>query len=145
MDIQFLVTFLAVAVTLLLAHPVGDYMVQTPHQANNKGLTGCQSAKGRWNAAKHALTYTATLSAAVLSVLALAGFTGSYSTVLAVLMLNGLTHYVIDRRWTLELFARKILRKSEWIDNDKGALPHLDQTAHLALFLPVALVIAAIA
>jgi hypothetical protein len=137
--------FGAVALTLLMMHGPADYFVQTDHQAQHKGLTGDRSAEGRWNAAKHALSYTVTQAIAVVLVLAVFGFDGSYAVVVAGLVLNGLTHYVIDRRWTLEVFARRVMRKSGWIDNDPGALPHLDQAAHLGLFFPVALLIAALA
>lgn len=142
MNVETAVTFGAVGITMLLAHPVADYFVQTDHQAQHKGLTGARSAEGRWNAAKHAFTYTLTQLAAVVLMLAATGFTGSYGVVVVGLMLNGATHYVIDRRWTLEVFARRVMRKSGWIDNDPGALPHLDQAAHLGLFLPIALLIA---
>lgn len=136
-------TFGVVVLTMLLTHPVADYFVQTDYQAQHKGLTGDRSAEGRLNAAAHAFSYTCTQVIAVILMLGTLGFTGSYIVVVAGLVLNGVTHYVIDRRWTLEAFAR-LIGKSGWIDNDPNALPHLDQAAHLGLFLPIAAFIAAL-
>jgi hypothetical protein len=129
---------------LVAGHYLADYWVQTDHQAQHKGLTGDRSREGRWNAFKHAATYTLTVSGAVLGTAAATGASVNAWTVLALLALNGVTHYVIDRRWTLEWVARKI-GKGGWIDNDKTALPHLDQAAHLAIFGPVALAISVLA
>lgn len=145
MDIQDGLTFTAAAAALLIAHPVGDYMVQTPHQATHKGLKGPDSWCGWWNAFKHAATYSLTLFLAVWGVLSALGWNGSVGTLALVIAANGVTHMVIDRRWTLEWFARTVLRKGPWIDNDPGALAHLDQAAHLAIFGPVALAVCALA
>jgi hypothetical protein len=56
----------------------------------------------------------------------------------AALAANGMTHYAIDRRWTLEAFARKI-GKGGWIDNDETAMMHLDQAAHVVILGAAAL------
>lgn len=144
MNTEFALTFIVIALTMFLTHPVADYFVQTDHQARHKGLTGARSWEGRLNGTVHAMTYTATQMITIVLVLVACGFTGSYEVVLLGLMLNGITHYLIDRRWTLECFARRVMRKSGWIDSDPNALAHLDQAAHIALFLPVALGIAAL-
>ncbi len=127
---------------LVIGHYLADFWVQTDHQSRHKGLTGPDSWCGRWNAAKHAFTYTITLLGVLGAVL---GATGApYSTrslyaVLALVIANGVTHYIIDRRWTLEWLARR-LGKGGWIDADRAsAMMHLDQAAHLAIFGPVAL------
>ena len=142
MDIDAGITFGVVALTMLMTHPVADYAVQTDHQAQHKGLTGARTREGWWNAAKHAFSYTVTQVLVVGLVLEALDFTGSFGVVVLVLIANGLTHMIIDRRWTLEWFARNVLLKSGWIDADKTALPHLDQTAHIGLFVPAALAIA---
>jgi hypothetical protein len=144
MNTDFILYFTAAATCLLIAHPIGDYFVQTDHQTQHKGLRGAHVAEGRWNCAKHAITYTLTQAAVMFTVFGFAGYDGPYGLVGVMLGLNGFTHYAIDRRWTLEAFARNIMRKGGWIDNDPGALATIDQAAHLALFLPVALGIAAI-
>jgi hypothetical protein len=66
------------------------------------------------------------------AVMVIDGIDVHYPLTLLALVLNGVTHYVIDRRWTLEAFARG-MGKSGWIDADKTAMMHLDQAAHLVL------------
>lgn len=124
---------------LVIGHYLADFWVQTDHQSRHKGLTGPDSWCGRWNAAKHAVTYTATLFGVVAGVLAATGADWDPGVTAALVVGNGLTHYVIDRRWTLEWLARR-LGKGGWIDADRAsAMMHLDQAAHLAIFGPVAL------
>lgn len=144
MNAEFLLIFAASAACLLLAHPIGDYFAQTDHQAQHKGLREHRTREGRLNCFAHALTYTFTHIAVMFSVFLSAEYHGPYLLVAFILALNGITHYVIDRRWTLEWFARDVLGKSGWIDNDPTALATLDQAAHRALFLPVALAVAAV-
>ncbi len=133
---------------LLVAHYLGDYFIQTDVQAQNKGRRGSyiENRIGRMHCLAHALTYTATLAFVLGAVFVVTDvpFTLQAGTVVcAALFLNGITHYVIDRRWTLEAFARKI-GKSGWIDNDPEALPKLDQAAHLVLLGVAALVLTAL-
>lgn len=141
---EFMIYFGAAVASLLVAHPIGDYFVQTDHQAQHKGLRGHRSNEGRLNCFVHALTYTLTQIAVMFCVFGLSSYDGPYTAVAVILVLNGLTHYVIDRRWTLEWFARYVLAKDDWIDNDPTALATIDQAAHRALFLPVALAIASV-
>lgn len=122
---------------LLVAHYLGDYFVQTDVQAQHKGKRGTRLFNhiGRVQCLWHAWTYTLTLIGVLWAVLAVSDVEMTAWTELAmcaVLVLNGVTHYVIDRRWTLEAFAR-FIGKSEWIDNDPEALPKLDQAAHVVL------------
>ena len=144
MNNEFLLYFTAAVACLLIAHHLGDYFVQTDHQAQHKGLRGARLREGQLNCAAHALTYTLTQIGMFSWVFGISGYEGPWLIVFALLLLNGVTHYVIDRRWTLEWFACVVLDKSGWIDNDPEALPKLDQAAHLVLFLPVALGIAAV-
>lgn len=133
---------------LLVAHYLGDYFVQTDVQAQHKGKRGTPLFNyiGRIHCLWHALTYTLTLVGASLLVLAISGVELTARTQLivwSVLVLNGVTHYVIDRRWTLEAFARRI-GKSGWIDHDPEALPKLDQAAHVVLLGIAALALTAL-
>lgn len=141
---DFLLYFLGAAVCLLLAHYIGDYFVQTHHQAKHKGLTDDRLREGQLNCLKHATSYTLTQIVVMCGVFFASSYGGPYFFVVAALVVNGVAHYMIDRRWTLELFARAVLHKGEWIDNDPHALPALDQAAHFALFLPVAATIAVV-
>jgi hypothetical protein len=140
--------FATVFAAFLIGHYLGDYFVQTDVQAQNKGRRGSRLENfiGRIHCFWHALGYTTTL-AGVLGVALLVegvevGGRGSL-VVWSALILNGITHYIIDRRWTLEAFARRI-GKSGWIDNDPEALPKLDQAAHVVLLGAFALAIAAL-
>lgn len=133
---------------LIAAHYLGDYFVQTDVQAQHKGKRGTRLFNyiGRIHCLWHALTYTVTLGIVLLLVLDMSGVELTTQTQLiawAVLIMNGVTHYVIDRRWTLEAFAR-LIGKSGWIDNDPEALPKLDQAAHLVLLGVAAFVLTAI-
>jgi hypothetical protein len=137
--------FGTVMAALLVGHYLGDYFIQTDHQARHKGMTGPRSAEGRANCAAHAVTYTATLCGVLAAALHVEGVELTAASSLAVwsaLILNGVTHYMIDRRWALEWFAR-LIGKSGWIDNDAEALPKLDQAAHIVLLGAAALAIAA--
>lgn len=138
--------FATVFAAFLIGHYLADYFVQTDHQAQHKGLTGSRSNEGRRNCAVHAITYTATLAGVLglaLNVEDVAFSTTASLVVWAALILNGITHYVIDRRWTLEALAR-FMGKSGWIDADREALPKLDQAAHVVLLGVFALAIAAL-
>lgn len=140
--------FGAIMGALLVAHYLGDYFVQTDVQAQHKGKRGTRLFNyiGRIHCLRHALTYTATLGIVLLLVLDVSGVELTARTHLimwSVLVLNGVTHYVIDRRWTLEAFAR-LIGKSGWIDNDPEALPKLDQAAHLVLLGGVAYALTAL-
>lgn len=138
--------FGTIMAALLVGHYLGDYFVQTDVQAQNKGRRGSRLENfiGRIHCFWHALGYTSTL-AGVLGVVMIATdmpYTSlGIAVIWAALILNGVTHYVIDRRWTLEAFAR-LIGKSGWIDNDPEALPKLDQAAHIVLLGATALVIA---
>lgn len=134
---------------LLVAHYLGDYFVQTDVQAQHKGKRGTRLFNyiGRIHCLWHALTYTLTMLGVLIGVLLVSGVElnpREHLVVCVTLMLNGVTHYVIDRRWTLEWFARDVLRKDGWIDNDPEALPKLDQAAHVVLLGVAALVLTAL-
>jgi hypothetical protein len=136
--------FATVFAAFLIGHYLGDYFVQTDHQAQHKGLMGARSGEGRWNCAMHAFGYTLTLLIVLNVALWAENVTFNGYDVLVVwsaLFLNGLTHYIIDRRWTLEA-AMRFIGKRGWIDNDPEALPKLDQAAHIVLLGVFALAIA---
>lgn len=133
---------------LIAAHYLADFWVQTDVQAQHKGKRGTRLYNyiGRIHCLWHAWTYTLTLIGVLWAVLVVSGVElpmRSQIIMCGVLVLNGITHYVIDRRWTLEAFAR-LIGKSRWIDNDPEALPKLDQAAHLVLLGGAALALTAL-
>jgi hypothetical protein len=140
--------FATIFAALLVGHYLGDYFVQTDYQAQYKGKRGTRflDRLGRWNCAKHAVTYTATLAAVLGAALAVDGVEADARALLVIwsgLILNGITHYIIDRRWTLEALAR-LMGKGRWIDNDPEALPKFDQAAHIVILGGVAHAMAAL-
>jgi hypothetical protein len=140
--------FATIFAALLVGHYLGDYFVQTDYQAQHKGRKGTrlENSEGRFHCAFHALTYTGTLAFVLGAALLVEDVEADVQTMFVIwsgLILNGITHYIIDRRWTLEAFAR-LIGKSGWIDNDPEALPKLDQAAHVVILGGVALAMAAL-
>jgi hypothetical protein len=87
--------FAATFAALYAGHHIGDYWVQTDHQARHKGDAGAQ---GRRQCLAHVLSYVATQSVCMF----LLGLATSYAapfwaSVLA-LAVSGVTHYAADRR-----------------------------------------------
>jgi hypothetical protein len=103
--IETAITFAATLPVLLVAHNVADHWVQTEHQALNKGGAGWP---GRLACAAHIGTYTVVTALAVgLMVCTLAlpvtviGFVAGQGV-------SAVSHYVADRRSTLQALARFI-------------------------------------
>lgn len=88
------IIFAATAAALQAAHHIGDYWVQTSHQANKKGSPG---AAGALACAKHVASYTATCTAAVFALRAL-GAPISTRGLIAGQAVNAVSHFVMDRR-----------------------------------------------
>ena len=108
-------TFAAIAITLYVAHHVGDYWIQTDHQACHKGAGG---AEGRIACLKHVATYTLTQ----LALLALLWCTsvgpfGSPGGWALGLGISAATHYTADRREHGLMFklARRIPGKAAFL------------------------------
>lgn len=133
----------AAALALYAGHHVGDYWVQTDHQARHKGDVG---ADGAMHCALHVLSYLAT-QVACLGLLVLA--TGVHLTVagvLAGLAVSGATHYAADRREHGIMFrlARLIPGKAAFLELGKPrglkvtvqSIMHDDEDAVAALDNP---------
>lgn len=117
-------TFAAYALALLFAHHLGDYWIQTHHQAMTKGQPGPAGVRACLG---HVATYTFTTAAFGSAVwvwleldITLAGFVAGQ-------VVSAVTHYWADRRHTLAGLARR-LGKSDFYDN--GGAAHLDQSWH---------------
>lgn len=136
--LQHTVMFAAVLPTLVVAHGIGDYWVQTDAQARGKGVPG---AHGRHMCAQHVATLTLTLSVALVAMAWVTGLHLPHIQTGIALAVNAVTHGWADRRTTLAGLARR-LGKGGWVDNDATAMPHLDQSWHLAWLLVTALIIA---
>lgn len=105
--------FAAAAIALYAAHHVGDYWVQTDHQARHKGDAG---RAGILSCLLHVLSYLAT-QAIFLLPLTLLGARFSFAGVLLSLAVSGVTHYAADRRDHGVMFwlARRVPGKAAFL------------------------------
>lgn len=138
--------FAAAFAAMYAAHQAADHHVQRDRDAQVKGQPG---PAGRWAAARHVASYTATLAAAlaVTNRVTRAGFRPS--RIALALALTASTHYLIDRREPLRRFAAATGHAGFYQlgaprpgrdDNPTlgtGAYA-LDQSAHVGLLLPAA-------
>ena len=135
--------FAALFAALYAAHEVGDHWVQTHHQARGKGEP---TWRGRWLCAGHVASLTATKAAAVAVVWLVLGLSLSLWAVAAGLLLDAVTHYVIDRRAPLQALAARLGKGEFAALGDPSAAPTgtgayaLDQSWHIGWLLVAALV-----
>lgn len=104
-------SFAVVLPTLLVAHHVGDYWVQTDTQACTKGLPGWT---GRVACAWHVATYTATCYVALVAVDWMLGLHLSPAGIVLGLAVSAVTHYVADRRTPLARLAGWLGKAPFW-------------------------------
>lgn len=138
-QLETAVTFAAITSTLYAAHAVGDHWVQSHTSACAKGTAG---VAGHRACLTHVLTYLATCLVAVLGVTAALGLLGALSVlgVTVGLLVNGVSHYVVDRRRPLVFLAR-LTGHGGWIDSgDPEAAYKLDQSWHHGWLLVSALI-----
>ncbi|MYS39144.1 MULTISPECIES: DUF3307 domain-containing protein [unclassified Streptomyces] len=130
--------FASVFLLLYVAHLLADYPLQTDHQAGHKAA--CGVAGWRANLA-HAATHVAvcSLALAVAAVVLDEGI-GVLPGAAAVVLI-GVTHAVIDRRWPVEAWMR-IARQRKWAA--AGGAAHVDQTAHVLVLAVAALALTAL-
>jgi hypothetical protein len=108
-------TFGVVLPALLVAHAVGDFLVQTNRQATRKSLPGWL---GRWACLGHVASYTLT------SVVVVGCLWGAFDLDISPLgfvvgqLVSAVTHYFADRRKPLERLARLVGNGAFW---DLGA------------------------
>jgi hypothetical protein len=89
------ITFAAGAVALYVAHHVGDYWIQTDHQALTKGKAGHE---GSLACLTHVLTYLLTQGVLLSLTWWVLGLELNYWAAQAALAVSGVTHYLADRR-----------------------------------------------
>jgi len=103
--------FAAIAITLYVAHHVGDYWVQSDTDARHKGDPGWA---GRLHCARHVLTYGLTQALLLLLVVKVLDMHLSYWGVEAGLWVSMATHYIADRREPLKRIASWIPGKARF-------------------------------
>lgn len=106
--------FAAVAMAFYASHYVGDYWVQTDHQAKHKGLPG---RAGRSACMAHVTSYYTTQWVFLLVVCGATGMKFDWS-MLAGLIVSAVTHYLADRREHGLMFwlARKLPGKAAFME-----------------------------
>lgn len=117
-------TFAVLAPTLYAAHQVGDYWVQTHHQAQAKGnpLTGY---KGSLACLRHVATYTVTTALFVGLVWWLFDLDITPAGFILGQLVSAVTHYIADRRWPIEMLAGLLDRSTGKLDFYELGRPRL--------------------
>lgn len=100
--LQALAATAASFAALYAAHHVGDYWVQTDHQAAHKGDAGWA---GRLACLRHVATYVLTQGLALAMLAGATGWALPMWPALAALGVSGVTHYLADRRGHGLMFA----------------------------------------
>lgn len=110
-----------IGLALYAGHHVGDYWVQTDHQAKHKGNAGGPGALACW---VHVATYTLT-QAACLALTLLVGVRFSLLGAVVALAVSAGTHYLADRRARGIMFwlARRLPGKAAFLDLGKPRGP----------------------
>lgn len=122
--------FAGAAMALYTAHHVGDYWVQTHHQAVHKGDAG---PDGRLACLAHVLTYLLTQATFLAVLAAVTGWHWNFWPFIAALALSGVTHYAADRREHGALFwlAKRMPWKRGFLELGQprrgNILAHLDE------------------
>jgi hypothetical protein len=125
-------TWAAVYVVLLVSHIAGDFLFQTEWQALNTRRGLGRSAEARRALRNHALTYTV---AYVPGLVWIATERGDALPILLALLVT-LPHMIVDDGRLLRSWMHAVKHSP---DPAPGLLIMVDQSWHLVLLLPVAL------
>jgi hypothetical protein len=149
--------FAAVQATFSDVHPYCDQILQNSEDAQKKGNPGWE---GRKHCARHVASYSAGQFVAALGVTRALGCHVPLPALLVGTAINGVTHYMIDRREPLKRFLRsKWVAKGGYLDHatvqrregvvDEGgpgtALMEMDQAAHRLISVAASLTTAYLA
>ena len=134
------VVFAVSLIVLLVAHQVGDHVLQTDHQATDKverGPAGLRAMLG------HLAGYHATAAIALTGTVAVLGIPLTVRGVVAGLAFSALTHGLLDRRWPVRAILR-LTRSSNFADRTEPicGMYVADQALHYASLLVSALLVA---
>ena len=99
------VVFVVALVVLLVAHQIGDHVVQTDHQAARKAGTGTAAVRAM---AGHLIGYHVVAAVLIVSTFALLGLPLTIGGMLAGLGFSALTHAVLDRRVVVRALLRAL-------------------------------------
>ncbi|MFD6094725.1 DUF3307 domain-containing protein [Nocardiopsis flavescens] len=135
--------FAAVAATLTVAHLIGDYVLQTDHQADRKPCRADRSVEcgevESWAANQsHVATYRGAQIIALVAADRILGLGLSPGRVAAGVAVSWITHSVIDRRWPVRVWMD---RTGSAAFRERGGAAHVDQTLHHSCLWASALII----
>lgn len=99
------------AAALHAAHDIADHWVQTPQQAQDKGLPG---PEGRRACAAHVATYIATQAVALYAANRVTGAGIRPGRAAAALAVSAVCHYAADRRTPLRRLAEAVGKSEFW-------------------------------
>jgi hypothetical protein len=134
------VVFVVALLALLVAHQVGDHVVQTDRQATRKSAAGATA----WRAmAGHLLGYHGAAAVILIGTFAVLELPLTVLGVVAGLGFSAVTHGFLDRRWPV----RKILRATRSKNFAESTVPvcgmyAADQALHQFALLVSALLVA---
>lgn len=103
-----LAVFAAAYIALYVGHQVGDHVVQTSQQCEDKGKHGGERWTGRAACFMHCATYVMTQAVLLAVVLVAFQLTPRYGALFIGLGVSGITHYIADRREPLKRMAYAI-------------------------------------
>ena len=137
--------FAAVAATLTAMHQVGDFLLQTDHQAARKPCAEDRLAESSeaesWRClAAHVVSYHAAQAAGLVVANRALGLKLRPGRVIAGVALSAVTHAVIDRRWPVRLWMDHTGSRDFRVKAGGGM--HVDQAMHQACLWAAALTIA---
>jgi hypothetical protein len=125
-------TWAAVFVVFLVSHIAGDFLLQTEWQALNKAGGLGRSRESRRALRNHAITYTITY---IPGLVWIAGERGDALPVLLALLVT-LPHVIVDDGRLLRIWMHEV---KHCPDPAAGLVIMVDQSFHLVMLLPVAL------
>jgi hypothetical protein len=134
------VVFAVSLVALLVAHQVGDHVLQSDRQAGRKSGRGAPAV---WSMAGHLLGYHAGAVVVLIGTAAALGLPLTIRGVAAGLAFSALTHGLLDRRWPVRAVLR-LTGSSNFADSTAPVcgMYVADQALHKLALLISALLIA---
>lgn len=135
--------FPALFIALYVGHDIGDHWIQQWEEVRDKGKPGWV---GRLACTRHVTTLTLTKIVALTGVTVFLGLHINLWAVTIALLVDALSHYWADRRFTLKALADKVRKGGFYAVGDPAIAPcgsgayALDQSWHLAWLLIAALI-----
>lgn len=133
------IVFVVALAVLLVAHQIGDHVLQTDHQAAGKAGHGWPAVRAM---AGHLFTYHVAAAALLVGTFAVLGLVVPTTGLVAGLAFSALTHALLDRRWLVRAMLR-VARAPRFAEATTPVcgMYHADQAWHYLALLVSALLI----